>query len=106
MKRRLDQGDRDDESDEVDGNSRESRSPPEKVAQPVRSSDAGVENSHRQLLCITGAIRKHLVCTLLPVRRPRTRWEEDNVPPVNVAAIATFVLLTLGLAAIIVLALT
>jgi hypothetical protein len=40
------------------------------------------------------------------VRRSRTRWEEDNVAPVNVAAIATFVLLALGLAAIIVLALT
>jgi hypothetical protein len=40
------------------------------------------------------------------VRRERTRWEEDNVPPVNVAAVATFVLLALALAAIIVLALT
>jgi hypothetical protein len=40
------------------------------------------------------------------VRRARTRWEEDNVAPVNVAAIATFVLLGLALAAVIVLALT
>jgi hypothetical protein len=40
------------------------------------------------------------------VRRTRTRWEEDNVSPVNVAAIATFVLLGLALAAVIVLALT
>jgi hypothetical protein len=40
------------------------------------------------------------------VRRARTRWEEDNVSRVNVAAIATFVLLGLALAAVIVLALT
>jgi hypothetical protein len=51
-------------------------------------------------------IENHVLCTLLPVRRERTRWEEDNVPPVNVAAIATFVLLGLALAGIIVLALT
>jgi hypothetical protein len=40
------------------------------------------------------------------MRRERTRWEEDNVPPVNVAAVAAFVLLGLALAAIVVLALT
>jgi hypothetical protein len=40
------------------------------------------------------------------VRRERTRWEQDNVAPVNVAAVATFVLLGLALAGIVVLALT
>jgi hypothetical protein len=40
------------------------------------------------------------------VRRERTRWEEDNLSSVNVAAVATFVLLGLALAAIILLALT
>jgi hypothetical protein len=69
-------------------------------------SDPGVENGHPELLCIAIPNRKRVVCTLLPVRRTRTRWEEDNISPVNVAAIATFVLLGLALAAVIVLALT
>ena len=37
------------------------------------------------------------------VRRQRTRWEEDNEAPVNVAAIVTVAVLTLGLAGLIVL---
>jgi hypothetical protein len=44
---------------------------------------------------------KTLVVTLPRVSRPRTRWEEDNVAPVNVAAfvaIAVVVLVIAGLA--------
>jgi hypothetical protein len=70
------------------------------------SLGSGVEKSHRDRLGITSANGKHVLCTLLLVRRERTRWEEDNVPPVNVAAVATFVLLALALGAIIVVALT
>jgi hypothetical protein len=40
------------------------------------------------------------------VRRERTRWEEDNIPLVNAAAVVVFVLLGLAVAAIVVLALT
>jgi hypothetical protein len=72
----------------------------------VGSADSGVEKDHRQLLCITGAVRKHVLCTLLTVRRERTRWEEDNIPLVNAAAVVVFVLLGLAVVAIVVLALT
>jgi hypothetical protein len=47
------------------------------------------------------ANRKHAAGTLPRVSRPRTRWEEDNVAPVNVAAfvgIAVVVLVIAGLA--------
>jgi hypothetical protein len=46
-------------------------------------------------------IRKHAVGTLPRVSRPRTRWEEDNVAPVNVGAfvaIGGVVLVIVGLA--------
>jgi hypothetical protein len=49
----------------------------------------------------SGRIQKHVVATLPRVSRPRTRWEEDNVAPVNVAAfvaIAFIVLVIAGLA--------
>ena len=48
-------------------------------------------------------IRKHVLDTLPPMRRERTRWEEDNEARPNVAAFVTVALLTLGLAGLIVL---
>lgn len=45
--------------------------------------------------------RKHVLATLPPVRRARTRWEEDNEAPVNVwafVAVAGVVLAIAGLA--------
>jgi multisubunit Na+/H+ antiporter MnhB subunit len=47
------------------------------------------------------AIRKHVVATLLRVRRQRTRWEEDNVAPLNVAALVVVGAIVLGIAGLV-----
>jgi hypothetical protein len=49
----------------------------------------------------SGAIRKHVVGTLLRVRRQRTRWEEDNVAPLNVAALVVVGVIVLGIAGLV-----
>jgi hypothetical protein len=46
---------------------------------------------------------KTRLCTLLCVRRQRTRWEQDNEAPVNVAVFLTLGLLGLAFAGLIVL---
>jgi hypothetical protein len=46
---------------------------------------------------------KTRLCTLPCVRRERTRWEQDNEAPVNVAAFVTLGLLGLAFAGLIVL---
>jgi hypothetical protein len=63
--------------------------------------EAGLDRSHDANLCASGAIRKRVVDTLLPVRRQRTRWEEDNIAPLNVAAFVVLGAIVLGIAGLV-----
>jgi hypothetical protein len=63
--------------------------------------EAGLDRSHDANLCASGAIRKRVVGTLLPVRRQRTRWEEDNIAPLNVAAFVVLGAIVLGIAGLV-----
>lgn len=47
-------------------------------------------------------IRKHVHGTLPRVRRPRTRWEEDNEAPLNPWAFVVVVVIVLGIAGLVI----
>jgi hypothetical protein len=51
----------------------------------------------------TAGESKTRLCTLPNVRRERTRWEQDNEAPVNVAAFVTLAVLGVAFAGLIVL---
>jgi hypothetical protein len=77
------------------------RSAAQQCLESLGASEAGLDRSHDANLCASGAIRKRVVDTLLPVRRQRTRWEEDNIAPLNVAAFVVLGAIVLGIAGLV-----
>jgi hypothetical protein len=100
---RPDEGDGDDQRREVEPDGGEASGSAKQPGQRVSTLNARVDRSYGGLLCAAEAMRKHVVCTLRAVRRERTRWEEDNEAPVNVAAFVTVALVALAIAGLIVL---
>jgi hypothetical protein len=99
--RRPDQQERHHERRHIEGDHGNPRSLAKQRLDLVGVPDAWVNRSHGADLLTSGAIRKHVVGTLLRVRRQRTRWEEDNVASLNVAALVVVGAIVLGIAGLV-----
>jgi hypothetical protein len=97
----LDEQERHDQRHHVASEHGNPRAPAKQCFEALVASEAGVDRSHAANSCAFGAIRKRVVATLLPVGRQRTRWEEDNVAPLNVAAFVVVGAILLGIAGLV-----